>query len=126
MSDNLLSNDHEQNRHQFFIDAIDMGCVWGLQHKEEETWALTSSEKYADASVMPFWSQPEFAQCHVSDDWAEYEIVAVSLEEFMDDWLTGMHSDEVLVGINWDEKLEGDESEPLDVLHTFESEYLNG
>ncbi len=119
-----LTADHKDNQHQFFIDAIDMGCVWGLQHQQEETWALTSSEKYEHANVMPFWSQPEYAQCHVADDWSEYEVVAISLEEFLDEWLTGMHADEVLVGVNWDQELEGGELEPLDMLHMFEGEYL--
>ncbi len=47
-----------------------------------------------------------------------------SLEEFLDEWLTGMHADEVLVGVNWDQELEGGELEPLDMLHMFEGEYL--
>jgi hypothetical protein len=44
------------------------------------------------------------------------------MEEFLDDWLPGMHSDVLLVGINWNLDLEGDEIEPLDLLEEFESE----
>jgi hypothetical protein len=118
-----LSSDHEENYHQFFEEAVNTGCVWGLQHKDE-SWALSASEKHPETNVMPFWSQPEYAQCHVSDDWAEHEVVAIALEEFMDDWLTGMHTDVVLVGINWDAGLEGEEYEPLDILHILETDYL--
>jgi hypothetical protein len=42
------------------------------------------------------------------------------LEEFLDDWLTGMHEDVLLVGVNWGESLEGEDFEPLDILHEFE------
>lgn len=118
-----LSNDEEGNYYQFFEDAINMGCVWGLQN--DEGWALCDSEKHKELMVIPFWSQPEFAQCHAEGDWQGYEVVAIALEEFMDDWLTGMHQDVVLVGINWNTALEGEEYEPLDILHVFESDYLS-
>ncbi len=115
-----LSPNHEDNYQQFFEDAVSTGCVWGLEG--EQGWALCSSEKYPDTDVMPFWSQPEFAECHIKDDWQSYKLVAIALEEFMDDWLTGMHNDVILVGVNWNEELEGEEVEPLDLLHVFESE----
>lgn len=119
---NNLSKDHESNYRRFFVDAIETGCVWGLQG--EDGWALCDSEKHSDTLVMPFWSQPEFAQCHVEGDWADHEVVPIAVAEFMDDWLMGMHTDVVLVGVNWDADLEGGEYEPLDVLHVFESDYL--
>ncbi len=120
----LLGHNHKENYHQFFEEAVNTGCVWGLQHTDG-SWALSASERNSDTNVMPFWSQPEFAQCHATDDWADHEVVAISLEEFMEDWLMGMHTDVLLVGINWDQDLEGDEYEPLDVLHTFEKDYLS-
>ncbi len=43
-------------------------------------------------------------------------------EEFLDDWLPGMHSDVLLVGVNWNVDLEGAEIEPLDLLEEFEAE----
>jgi hypothetical protein len=118
-----LGKNSEQNYHQFFEDAINTGCVWALQGGDG--WALCASEQYAQAEVIPFWSQPEFAQCHIKGDWQHYEVVPIALEEFMDDWLTGMHKDIVLAGINWNKNLEGEEYEPLDILHMFENEYLS-
>ncbi|MEJ2446222.1 MAG: DUF2750 domain-containing protein, partial [Exilibacterium sp.] len=32
------------------------------------------------------------------------------------------HKDVYLVGVNWDEDMEGDEVEPLDLLHDIEAE----
>lgn len=115
----MPTKNDENSYIEFFIDAIATGCVWGLE--SEEGWAQCTSEKYSDTPVMPFWSQPEYAERHQQDEWAQYKVVAISLEEFMDDWLTGMHEDVLLVGINWDEALVGEDYEPLDVLHEFET-----
>lgn len=114
----LLTDDIDNNYRLFFNDAVNTGCVWALQ--SEEGWAQCGSEKYTETAVIPFWSQPEYAEVHKQDDWEGYQVVAISLEEFLDDWLTGMHEDVILVGINWNQSLEGDDHEPLDILHEFE------
>ena len=51
-----------------------------------------------------------------------YKPVAIEMEEFLDDWLPGMHSDVLMVGVNWTADLEGQEMEPLDLLEEFEAE----
>ncbi|SDJ98410.1 DUF2750 domain-containing protein [Microbulbifer yueqingensis] len=115
-----LSDDFEDNCARFLPEAAAQGCVWSLEG--EEGFALCASERHPDTDVMPFWSQREFAEIHIADDWAGYRTVAVDLEEFMDDWLTGMHDDVLLVGINWNSELEGVELEPLDLLEQLEQE----
>lgn len=103
----------------FLTQAVDTGCIWGLYAKEG--WAQCASDQYNDSLVIPFWSQPELVESHKNHEWANYDITPIALEEFLDDWLTGMHSDQLLVGINWNEGLEGEEWEPLDLLEVFES-----
>lgn len=115
----LLNGNDQKNYQRFFEDSIRTGCVWGLQGSDG--WAQCDSEKYKNTTVIPFWSEPEFAEAHQADEWKSYDVVAISLEEFLDDWLTGMHTDVLLVGINWDEELNGLDYEPLDVLHDFET-----
>ena len=115
-----LTDDFEENLLRFMAEAIDHGCIWGLEGPDG--WAICASEKYETTDVMPFWSQPEFAQAHCKDEWEGYQVVPVSLEEFLDDWLPGMHEDVFLVGPNWTEDLEGLEVEPLDLLKEFEDE----
>jgi len=66
--------------------------------------------------VMPLWSQPEFAKAQCADEWQDYKVVPIALEELLDDWLPGMHDDVVLVGPNWNEEMDGSEVEPLDLL----------
>ncbi|MBB6520632.1 DUF2750 domain-containing protein [Pseudoteredinibacter isoporae] len=116
----VLSSNIEENFDRFIVEALETGCVWGLEGPEG--WALCPSEQYTETDVMPFWSQPEFAKQHCVEDWAVYQPVAVSVEEFMDKWLPGMHDDVYLVGINWDNEMEGMEIEPLDLLEEFENE----
>ncbi len=115
-----LGDDPAENLDRFIVEALELGCVWGLQGPDG--WALSASEDHDDVDVMPFWSQESFARAHCVDDWAGYQPVPVDLEEFLEDWLPGMHEDVLLVGINWNEELEGDEMEPLDLLEEFEAE----
>ncbi len=119
--DNLpLSNDLEENYDRFIVEAIECGCVWGLEN--EDGWALSDSDTHRDASVMPFWSQPEYAQQHCVEEWADYKVIPISLEELLDDWLPGMHEDVILVGVNFNGEMEGLEKEPLDLLGDFEAQ----
>lgn len=109
-----LSADFNANFECFLQDAIKTGCVWGLEG--EGGWALCPSLANDDIDVMPLWSQPEYAQAHCNDEWGDYLVVPISLEELLDDWLPGMHEDVIMVGVNWNAEMEGSEIEPLDLL----------
>ena len=115
-----LSDDPAENLDRFIVEAMDHGCVYGLEGPDG--WALCPSEKYDDSDVMPLWSELALAQVHSREEWTDYNPVPIDLEEFLDDWLPGMHDDELLVGVNWDESLEGEEIEPMDLLEEFEQE----
>ncbi|MFL0803541.1 MAG: DUF2750 domain-containing protein [Agarilytica sp.] len=98
----------------FIVQAIEVGCVWGLEG--EEGWALCPSSNNDAIDTMPFWSDPDAANAKCRDEWSHYKAVPISLEELLDEWLPGMHEDVLLVGIDWNEDLEGEEVEPLDLL----------
>lgn len=117
---NLLGDDFDENFDLFVEEALATGCVWGLE--SEHGWAICPSVTNDELDVMPLWSQPEYAQVHVTGEWSHYEVVPISLEELLDDWLPGMHEDVSLVGPNWNADLEGDEIEPLDLLQEFTDE----
>lgn len=116
-----LSDDLQENLDRLIVECLENGCVWGLQD-QQGNWSLVSSTDNDDIDVMPFWSDSSFAQALCTGEWAIYKPVAIDLEEFLDDWLPGMHSDVLMAGINWNEELEGQEMEPLDLLEEFESE----
>jgi hypothetical protein len=113
-----LGSDLDENYERFLAEAEATGCVWGLEGPDG--WALCQSNLNDELSVMPLWSQPEYAQVHCADEWASFKVTPISLEELLDDWLVGMHEDLTLVGPNWNEDMEGDEIEPLDLLAEFE------
>ncbi len=115
-----LGEDLEDNYDRFIVEAIECGCVWGLEN--DEGWALSDSDSHSDSSVMPFWSQPEYAQAHCVEEWSSYKAVPIALEELLDEWLPGMHSDVILVGVNFNSDMEGIEIEPLDLIAEIEAQ----
>lgn len=117
---NQLGDDFDKNFDLFIEEALATGCVWGLE--SEQGWAICPSVTNDELDVMPLWSQPEYAQVHVVGEWSQYQVVPISLEELLDEWLPGMHEDVSLVGPNWNADLEGDEVEPLDLLQEFTDE----
>jgi len=109
-----LEEDVESNYERFLAEALELGCVWGLE--SDLGWAVCPSHINDELEVLPLWSQPEFAQVHVDGEWSEYKVIPIAIDELMDDWIPGMHEDVTLVGPNWNTQLEGLELEPLDLL----------
>ncbi len=85
--------------------------VWGLEG--EEGLAISSSSNNEEQDVIPFWSDEALARSVAAGDWANFKPASMSLAEFLENWLVGMHNDEVLVGTNWNMDLSGVEMEPL-------------
>lgn len=115
-----LGEDFEENYNRFLEEAYATGCVWGLEG--EQGWALCTSVHNSEVDVLPLWSQPEYAQLHLREEWSNYKVVAIALEELLDDWLPGLHEEVTMIGPNWNLDLEGDELEPLDMLEDFEDD----
>jgi len=116
-----LTDDLQENLDRLVVECLENGCIWGLQD-QEGNWSLVSSMDNDSIDVIPFWSDQRMAQALCTGDWEVYKPVAIEMEEFLDDWLPGMHSDVLMTGINWNEDLEGQEMEPLDLLEEFEAE----
>lgn len=109
-----LGDDIDENFDLFLAEALGTGCVWTLEG--DDGFALCPSVDNDELDVMPMWSQPEYANAHCRDEWSQYKAVPIAVEELLDDWLPGMHGDLILVGVNWNQALEGVEIEPLDLL----------
>ncbi|WP_020558565.1 DUF2750 domain-containing protein [Thiofilum flexile] len=105
--------DFEAAYDAFIVDVKQNGQVWGLN--SEDGWATCPSAFFEETDVIPFWSTEAAARGHCSEEWSGYQPEAISLEEFVTDWLPGMHEDDLLIGPNWDEELEGLEIEPQDL-----------
>ena len=95
----------------FIEEVLENEIVWGLSN--EEGWAVCDSNDFEGSEAMPFWSSEHLAKKLCVDDWSDYKPRPIPLDEFIDDWLHGMHEDELLVGTNWDDELVGPEVEPV-------------
>ncbi len=94
------------------------GKVWGL--KGEDGWAVCSSIEFEDTDVYPFFSSESAARQLCSGEWDIYTPTSIPLEDFLADWLPGMHEDNAMVGPDWDAELEGEEVEPADLAAALE------
>lgn len=113
-----LTADVKKNTALFVSESQKSEIVWGLCNEEGQWLSLDSSE-FEESEVMPFWTQASDAQQHCVEEWATFKPTQLSLEEFVEDWLTTLAEDEVLVGLNWNSELEGDEFEPKAVLELY-------
>ncbi len=105
----------EQAYDQFIAEICQTSTVWGLYSTTDEGWAVCPSAAYEDTDVLPFWSDQQAAAALCNGEWSVYMPKMIPLEEFIHDWLPGMHEDDALAGPNWDTELEGLEVEPADV-----------
>ncbi|MCB1664865.1 MAG: DUF2750 domain-containing protein [Pseudomonadales bacterium] len=108
-----LGEDEEANYDLFIARILETGKVWGL--KADDGWAVCPSLEFESTDVFPFWSDEADARVHCSEDWKIYTPSVIELEDFVVNWLPGMHEDEVMVGPNWNAELSGLEVEPADV-----------
>jgi hypothetical protein len=110
----MTSELQPEDLHRSFIDnVVANGTLWAL--RSDEGYAISPSNEFEEAEVMLFWSDAAQTEALASDEWADYKPEAISLPDFLDTWLLGMQQEDVLVGTNWDEELEGTELEPLEL-----------
>ncbi|ASK55571.1 DUF2750 domain-containing protein [Vibrio tarriae] len=112
-----LTADIEANLALFIQETQESQLVWGLRN--EEGWLSCESTEFEESEVMPFWSSKEDAQIHNVEEWADFEVVEIPLDVFVEDWLITLDEDGVLVGTNWNANLEGKELEPLQLAKLY-------
>lgn len=105
-----LSSDPQQNYLAFVEGIKATGEVWGVA--TPEGWVVCDSEEFEETDVIPFWSNEEDAKAQCADEWADNTAKSISLDVFVERWLTGMAEDGVLVGPNWSLEMDGLEIEP--------------
>jgi hypothetical protein len=102
------------NKHKKFIERIiEFEIVWALQ--SDEGFAVSESNDFEKAEVIPFWSDKAYAKAVAKAGWQHYEPEPMPLSDFIENYLVGMHSDGLVVGTNWDANMFGKEIEPLDL-----------
>ncbi|USD66498.1 DUF2750 domain-containing protein [Vibrio sp. SCSIO 43136] len=112
-----LTADIQANLELFVNDTKANGKVWGLRN--EDGWLACDSTEFEESEVMPFWSSKEDAELHNVEEWADFEVLEIPLDIFVEDWLLTLDEDGVLVGTNWNDQLEGKEMEPKDLAKLY-------
>ncbi len=101
----------EQQALSTFVSELSSSSeVWGLMG--EDGWAICPSIEFEETEVLPFFSSKEAAALLCSGEWEIYHPEAIPLESFLNEWLPGMHEDNAMAGLDWNEDLEGAEVEP--------------
>ncbi|WED23208.1 DUF2750 domain-containing protein [Vibrio sp. JC009] len=113
-----LTGDIQANLELFVKETKENNLVWGLRN-EEEGWLACDSAEFEESEVMPFWSAKEDAEIHNVEEWADFTVVEIPLDIFVEDWLITLGEDGVLVGTNWNAELEGKEVEPSELAKMY-------
>src|SRR5262245_25508407 len=109
-----------RQRHERFINKVsETSIVYGLEN--DEGFATSSSNDVEDEDGEPiplicFWSGSALARSCKKDDWSGYDVVEVSLNDFLENWCIGMSNDGLLLGTDFDQNMFGFESDPLDIV----------
>ncbi|RJX72853.1 DUF2750 domain-containing protein [Vibrio sinensis] len=112
-----LSADIQANLELFVKETKETQLVWGLRN--DEGWLSCESTEFEESEVMPFWSSKSDAQTHNVEEWADFEVLEIPLDIFVEDWLLTLAEDGVLVGTNWNDSLDGKEMEPSDLAKLY-------
>lgn len=107
-------------RHDKFVaETSTNGRVWALENKEG--FATSGSNQFEDEEggaikLICFWSDEKWARVCARESWSSYLPIEISLEDFLENWCIGMHSEGTLVGTNFDWNMFGTEIEPLELI----------
>ncbi len=104
----------KQKYTQFLDTIIKVNSVWVL--KSAEGYLQVASDRFAEVPVIPFFSDQAHASVVASSLDDEYVPEQLSLAECIEDWWPSMEADNVWVGVDFDEALEGLEIEAWQVL----------
>lgn len=97
-----------------FVEAVkESGQLFALSSGDD--WVVVDSVEYADTDALPIFSSETAAAKLCQGEWADYKPAAIRLDVFFDQWLESLGEDEVMVGLDWNEELEGPEIDPFDL-----------
>lgn len=101
----------------FIKDVIANNQVWTLVKNDE--MALIDAQLYDDAVSTLFFSNISAAFLLKEEQWPDYDVVAIQLSSFLEQWLVGLYNQDILVAAIWNDVATGREFEPLELLLEF-------
>ena len=105
-----------QERYQAFIQAVaQSGLVYTLVNERES--ALSTSMHFVDEDgaelpVLCFWSSEQKAQVCCAEDWVGFQVQTIHLPEFIQNWCVDMQEEQIIAGLDFDQRLFGPEKQP--------------
>jgi len=111
----MLQNKSETDAYEdrFFQRVLESGTAWMLGTPQGGIAYCESH--HSESPVFLFWSDRAYANRQRKDGWEPYAAVELSIEQLAD-LLSQMAGDDVLVGLNWDANLCGNECHPGDAV----------
>jgi hypothetical protein len=106
---------------QLFISNIKGSKkFWGLKDPASDDWVVCDSLEFDDTDVMPIWSEQASATAYCADEWATYQPMAISIDDYLEFWVEDLNEDGVLLGLDWKAKAESSvEIDPINVAKAF-------
>lgn len=103
----------------FIENIIKSDKVFVIEFKEEI--AISQSLLFKDdagnpVNVVCFWSNKDTALTCCIDDWKNYKPQEICIATFIEDYLVNVYNESFIVGLDFNEKMEGIEADPLDLI----------
>lgn len=103
-----------ENRYLVFIETIVTSkSVYML--KDGDNFCSFSSTQYDDVEVVPFFATEALANQAKVDDWINFETLEITITEFLEKWLVGLFTQDLIVAGIWAAPMTGKEFEPLEL-----------
>lgn len=105
--------------HQFINEIVDKNELFIIENKDGV--GVSQSLLFQDndglpVSVICFWSHSKLASNCCVEDWNSYKPQPICLATFIEDYLVQIYNESLIVGINFDLKMEGIEADPLNII----------
>ncbi|MFC3033132.1 DUF2750 domain-containing protein [Pseudoalteromonas fenneropenaei] len=94
--------------------------VWALS-AEDGGLVVCDSNQFDETDVLLLWDDEAKAKAQCKEEWAEFSPVAISLADFLDEWIEDLNADDALVGLNWNDDNVCIEIEPTSLAHALEA-----
>ena len=114
-----------------FVDTCKLSQqIWALQDPATNDYVICDSSDFEQTDVMPLWSEKSMAEAYCTDEWAGYVACSISVDDYLEQWVTDLNYDGVLIGLNCDVEQEASgeaddvqtasvEIDPIDVAKAF-------
>lgn len=110
---------------KFISEVVENQAVFVIEDKDGVAVSqslLFQNEDGSPVSVICFWSNKELAFQSCVEDWKAYKTQEICLATFIEDYLVQIYNESLIVGLNFNPKMEGLEADPLNIIEHLVSE----